>query len=55
MNVLLAGATGAISRPLTRALLASGHEVLALARGPQAVAAVRRLGAEPVRAAGAVG
>ncbi|MGY1641755.1 NAD-dependent epimerase/dehydratase family protein [Geodermatophilus sp. SYSU D00703] len=32
MRVLLAGATGALGRPLTAALVAGGHEVLALSR-----------------------
>lgn len=32
MRVLLAGATGALGRPLTAALVAAGHEVLALGR-----------------------
>ncbi|WP_412077482.1 NAD-dependent epimerase/dehydratase family protein [Streptomyces xanthophaeus] len=50
MRVLLAGATGAIGRPLTRALVRGGHEVLALARTDGSAAAVRALGAEPVRA-----
>ncbi|MEV0112378.1 NAD(P)-dependent oxidoreductase [Streptomyces sp. NPDC050844] len=50
MRVLLAGATGAIGRPLTGALTAAGHHVLALSRSDAAAAAVRTLGAEPVRA-----
>ncbi|MEU9234468.1 NAD-dependent epimerase/dehydratase family protein [Streptomyces subrutilus] len=50
MRVLLAGATGAIGRPLTRALVGSGHRVLALARTDRSAAIVRGLGAEPVRA-----
>jgi nucleoside-diphosphate-sugar epimerase len=32
MRVLLAGATGALGRPLTAALVAAGHEVIALSR-----------------------
>ncbi|MFJ7205107.1 NAD-dependent epimerase/dehydratase family protein [Streptomyces sp. NPDC098789] len=50
MRVLLAGATGAIGRPLTRALIRDGHEVLALARTEGSASAVRALGAEPVSA-----
>ncbi|MGW4895803.1 NAD-dependent epimerase/dehydratase family protein [Kitasatospora sp. NPDC004240] len=50
MRVLLAGATGAIGRPLTRALVREGHHVLAPARTGAAAAIVRELGAEPVRA-----
>lgn len=36
MKILLAGATGAIGRPLLRALRANGHEVYALTRNPTA-------------------
>jgi nucleoside-diphosphate-sugar epimerase len=50
VKVLLAGATGAIGRPLTRALLDAGHEVLGLARSEDAVARVTALGGQPVRA-----
>ncbi len=50
MKVLLAGATGAIGRPLTRALIGSGHEVLGLARSPSAAATVTALGGRPVLA-----
>ncbi|AXE25075.1 NAD(P)-dependent oxidoreductase [Streptomyces globosus] len=50
MKVLLAGATGAIGRPLTRMLVAEGHEVLALARSEASAQRVRGLGAEPVHA-----
>ncbi|MEU9856990.1 NAD(P)-dependent oxidoreductase [Streptomyces sp. NPDC047974] len=50
MRILLAGATGAIGRPLTRALVRDGHEVLALARSDGSAATVRALGATPVRA-----
>lgn len=48
MRVLLAGATGAIGRPLTRALVKGGHEVLALARREST--AVEALGAQPIMA-----
>ncbi|MGW4636717.1 NAD-dependent epimerase/dehydratase family protein [Nocardia sp. NPDC004415] len=50
MRVLLAGATGAIGRPLIRALTANGHAVTALVRSPGAHPLVRELGAEPVTA-----
>ncbi|MEU8030812.1 NAD(P)-dependent oxidoreductase [Streptomyces sp. NPDC049099] len=50
MTVLLAGATGAVGGPLTRALVGAGYEVLALARSEESAAAVRAFGAEPVRA-----
>ncbi|MFD6398586.1 NAD-dependent epimerase/dehydratase family protein [Nocardia sp. NPDC060249] len=50
MQVLLAGATGAIGRPLLRALTANGHTVSALVRNPGAHPLVRELGATPVTA-----
>ncbi|MFD5175614.1 NAD-dependent epimerase/dehydratase family protein [Nocardia sp. NPDC058379] len=50
MQVLLAGATGAIGRPLIRALTANGHQVSAIVRSPGAHPLVRELGAEPVTA-----
>ncbi|MFD9549945.1 NAD-dependent epimerase/dehydratase family protein [Nocardia salmonicida] len=50
MQVLLAGATGAIGRPLIRALTANGHTVSALVRNPNANPLVRELGATPVTA-----
>ncbi|WP_306313379.1 NAD-dependent epimerase/dehydratase family protein [Streptomyces hydrogenans] len=50
MRILIAGATGAIGRPLTRALIRDGHEVLALARSEGSAGTVRALGATPVRA-----
>ncbi|MDO3650481.1 NAD-dependent epimerase/dehydratase family protein [Nocardia mangyaensis] len=48
MQVLLAGATGAIGRPLIRALIADGNTVFALVRNPANHALARELGAEPV-------
>ncbi|MEU4809588.1 NAD(P)-dependent oxidoreductase [Nocardia fluminea] len=50
MQVLLAGATGAIGRPLVRTLTANGHTVSALVRNPGAHPLVRELGATPVTA-----
>lgn len=50
MQVLLAGATGAIGRPLIRALTANGHRVSAIVRSPDAHPLVRELGADPVTA-----
>ncbi|MFK0258216.1 NAD-dependent epimerase/dehydratase family protein [Streptomyces sp. NPDC090445] len=49
-RVLLAGATGAVGQPLTRALVGAGYDVLALARSEGSAAAVRAIGATPVRA-----
>ena len=50
MRVLIAGATGAIGRPLVRCLKENRHAVFALARSPQSSRAVAELGAEPVTA-----
>jgi nucleoside-diphosphate-sugar epimerase len=48
MRVLVAGATGAIGRPLIRALVAAGHEVVGIARGEAGSEVLASLGAEPV-------
>ena len=48
MRVLIAGATGAIGRPLIRRVKQDGHTVLALARSSESSHLVTRLGAEPV-------
>jgi nucleoside-diphosphate-sugar epimerase len=48
MNVLVAGATGALGRPLVQALVANGHEVSGLSRTPGNRDRLRALGAEPV-------
>jgi nucleoside-diphosphate-sugar epimerase len=45
MRILIAGATGAIGRPLIRRLRANRHEVFALTRSPDAL---REIGAEAV-------
>jgi 2-alkyl-3-oxoalkanoate reductase len=50
MRVLIAGATGAIGRPLVRCLIEHGHAVFALARSPQSAREVAESGAEPVTA-----
>ncbi|MFD3744662.1 NAD-dependent epimerase/dehydratase family protein [Nocardia sp. NPDC058633] len=50
MQVLLAGATGAIGRPLIRALIANGHTVSALVRTPSSHSIARELGATPLTA-----
>jgi nucleoside-diphosphate-sugar epimerase len=48
MKVLLAGATGAIGIPVTRQLLAHGHQVLGLSRDPAGAGRLQALGAVPV-------
>lgn len=48
MKVLLAGATGAVGRPLLSALAEAGHEVLAIVRNPGRGEIVTGLGAVPV-------
>src|SRR5258705_11306407 len=50
MRILIAGATGAIGRPLIRCLNENRHIVFGLARSPQSSRAVAELGAEPVTA-----
>ena len=50
MRILIAGATGAIGRPLVRCLKEHRHTVFALTRSPQSARAVGELGAEPVTA-----
>src|SRR5215831_1712496 len=48
MRLMIAGATGAIGRPLIRCLTERGHAVFALARSPESARAVAASGAEPV-------
>jgi nucleoside-diphosphate-sugar epimerase len=48
VKVFVAGATGAIGRPLLRLLVADGHEVTGMTRSPAKVEAVRAAGARPV-------
>jgi len=47
MKVFMTGATGAIGPAAIRALRGAGHEVRAVARGPEKAKLVRELGAEP--------
>ena len=47
MRILIAGASGAIGRPLVHRLSANQHEVFALTRSPDSVP-LREIGAEPV-------
>jgi nucleoside-diphosphate-sugar epimerase len=48
MRILLAGATGAIGRPLVKRLVAEGHEVTGLTRRPEKVAELEAAGARGV-------
>jgi 2-alkyl-3-oxoalkanoate reductase len=48
MRVFLAGATGAIGRPLVRQLREAGHEVSGTTRSPEKAELLTDLGAEPV-------
>lgn len=48
MKVFVAGATGAIGRPLCRALVEAGHEVLGMTRSPERVEELERDGLQGV-------
>jgi nucleoside-diphosphate-sugar epimerase len=48
MRLLVAGATGAVGRPLVRQLVERGHEVVATTRSPQKLDALRKAGARPI-------
>jgi len=48
MRILIAGASGAIGRPLVRRLTSDRHEVFALARSSGSAAALQAIGAAPV-------
>ena len=50
MRVLIAGATGAIGRPLIRCLNQKHHTVYALARSPKSARVITELGADPITA-----
>src|SRR5438477_8300003 len=52
MRILVAGAAGAVGRPLVAALLAAGHSVVGLTRTAVKAEAIGRMGAEPVIADG---
>jgi 2-alkyl-3-oxoalkanoate reductase len=47
MKIFIAGATGAIGRPLTFQLLAKGHDVVALTRSPEKARTLAAQGVEP--------
>jgi uncharacterized protein YbjT (DUF2867 family) len=44
MRILIAGATGAIGRPLVRRLRANQNEVFALTRSPDSAPALKEIG-----------
>jgi nucleoside-diphosphate-sugar epimerase len=48
MRVFVAGASGAIGRPLVRKLVAAGHQVTGTTRTPEKAELLRTAGAEPV-------
>jgi nucleoside-diphosphate-sugar epimerase len=48
VRVFLAGATGAIGRPLVQLLIAGGHQVTGMTRSPEKADGLRAAGAEPV-------
>lgn len=48
MRVFLAGATGTLGRPTSRAMVAAGHAVRGVARGPAKAEIARADGGEPV-------
>jgi uncharacterized protein YbjT (DUF2867 family) len=52
MRVFVAGATGAVGRPLIPRLLAAGHQVTATTRTPAKAGELRAIGAEVVVADG---
>ena len=48
MRVLLAGASGAVGTPLTRQLIAAGHQVVGITRSQTNAERLRTAGAEAV-------
>jgi nucleoside-diphosphate-sugar epimerase len=48
VRIFVAGATGAIGRPLVRRLVAAGHDVTGMTRSPERAEALRAAGVEPV-------
>ena len=52
MKIFIAGATGAVGRPLVSALIAAGHSVTGLTRTAAKTEFIKRMGAEPVIADG---
>ena len=52
MKIFVAGATGAVGRPLVAALIAAGHSVVGLTRTAGKAEFIKRMAAEPVIADG---
>ena len=52
MKIFVAGATGAVGRPLVAAAIAAGHSVTGLTRTAAKADLLRRMGAEPAIANG---
>lgn len=50
MKVFVAGATGAVGKPLVSQLVAHGYDVVAMARSPKNNDSLRALGADPISA-----
>jgi len=48
MRILIAGATGAIGRPLVRRLRLNQHEVFAMSQSRGSASALEKIGTEPV-------
>lgn len=52
MKIFIAGATGAVGRPLISACIKAGHSVVGMTRTPEKADLVRKMGAEPAIADG---
>lgn len=52
MKIFIAGATGAVGRPLVSACIKAGHSAVGLTRTPERADIIRKMGAEPAVADG---
>src|SRR5689334_9985848 len=52
MKIFIAGATGAVGRPLVSACIKAGHSAVGLTRTPERADVIRKMGAEPAVADG---
>ena len=52
MRIFVAGATGAVGRPLVSALITAGHSVVGLTRTAAKAEIIEKMGAKPVVADG---